>query len=213
MAISIIKVAEHYAELPHQDRALQMLQAELSKTGLTADTCEWVKEFRSEPEAPKAPAGMSIAAKESQRPIGYNGAIDWRNPRCYISKYFTVAEVTQMDRRRIPIKGSQNEKSILVLAKELDLVREAWGGPLGITSWNRPEPINSQVGGADGSRHCLGLAADVYPMDGDILKFQAWIDRLWGDALGYGAKKGFVHLDVRSGGGFKKERIRIRWNY
>lgn len=213
MAISILKVAEHYAELPHQDKALQLLQTELSKAGLTADTCEWVKEFRSEPEAPKAPPGMSIAAKESERNPGYTGTIDWRNPHCYISKYFTVLEVTLGDRRRVPIKGSQNEKNILTLAKELDIVRDAWGGPLGVTSWNRPEPINSQVKGVEGSKHCLGLAADVFPIDGDILKFQAWLDPLWGDALGYGAKKGFVHLDNRSGGGFKKERIRIRWNY
>lgn len=212
MAINIIKVAEHYVELPHQDKALELLQVELSKVGLTADSCEWVRQFRTEPEAPKAPPGMSIAAKESER-SRYSGIIDWKNPRCYISQYFTVLEVTQGDRRRTPIKGSQNERNILALAKQLDLVRAAWGSAIGVTSWNRPEPTNAQAGGVEGSKHCLGLAADTYPMDGDIFKYQAWLDALWGDALGYGAKKGFVHTDIRHGGGFKREARRVRWNY
>lgn len=211
MAINILSVATNFAELPHQEKALSLLQVELSKVGLTADTCAWVREFRTEVEAPTAPPGLSIAAAESVREA-YTGIVDWYNPRCYVSQHFTVAEVTQGDRRRIPVQGSTAAENILKLAQELDKIRLVYG-PLGVTSWYRPEPINSQVRGVRGSKHTLGLAADIYPLNDSIINFQHWLDKRWGDALGYGARKGFVHVDIRGGGGLNKEAGRIRWNY
>lgn len=216
MAISIKDVAKHYAELPHQNRALDELQEELSAYGLSADTCPWVIQFRKEPEAPIAPPGKSIAASESVRPLIFTGEVNWQNMNCYVSKYFTVAEVTMRDRRRIPVKGSQVEKNILKFAPELDEVRDAWGYPIGVSSWNRPPIINAQQGGVGDSQHILGWSADVYPLaGGSIWDFQKWLDKRWGDALGYGAKKGFVHLDQRGGGGFDKpgRKGKVRWDY
>lgn len=215
MAINIKDAAKFYAELPNQDKGLDLLQIELSKVGLTADSCVWVQEYRKEPEAPIAPEGKSIAASESVR-SHYTGEINWNNPRCYVSEYFTVQEVTQGDRRRIPQADSSAAKSILKLAKELDKVRKAWGHPLGISSWYRPEPINAQKGGVRGSKHTLGLAADIYPLDGgSVLDLQRWLDHRWLDALGYGAPKGFVHLDIRGDGGLNKLGLRgkVRWHY
>lgn len=215
MAISIKDTAKYYAELPNQNEGLDLLQIELSKTGLTADSCPWVIEFRKEPEAPIAPKGKSIAASESIRVVE-NTQLDWRNSNCYISKYFTVAEVTQRDRRRIPQKDSAAAKNILNLARELDKVREAWGHPLSVTSWYRPEPINAQVGGVRNSKHTQGLAADIYPLaGGSVTDLQKWLDARWGDRLGYGAHKGFVHLDVAGGGGLDKPGFqgKIRWDY
>lgn len=215
MAISIRDTAKYYADLPNQNKGLELLQIELSKVGLTADDCAWVQEFRKEPEAPIAPEGKSIAADESVREA-YTGKIDWSNPRCYVSEYFTVAEVTQCDRRRIPKADSTAAQNILKIAKQLDKVREAWGHPLGVTSWYRPEPINAQKGGVRGSKHTFGLAADIYPLaGGTVYDLQNWLDHRWLDALGYGAYKGFVHLDVRGGGGLDQVGIvgKIRWNY
>lgn len=212
MAISVIDVAKNYANLPQQIKGLKILQAEMSSLGLTADTCEWVEQFRMEPDAPVALPGKSIAAAESVRGSYYTGIIDWQNPRCYISEYFTVAEVTQNDRRRIPTIGSSAGNNILALARELDKIRKAYG-PIGVTSWYRPEPINSQVGGVRNSKHCLGLAADIYPLNDSILDLQHWLDKRWGDALGYGAHKGFVHVDIRGGGGFDRVASRVRWDY
>lgn len=209
--IKLLDVAKNYAGLPHQDKALEMLEAELSKAGLTADTCPWVKTFRTEIVGIEPPPGKSIAATESKRKI-YTGVIDWHNPRCYISEFFTVAEVTQGDRRRIPTNGSSASRNIVALAKELDKIRAAYG-LIGVTSWYRPEPINSQVGGVKGSKHIIGLAADIYPLNGSTIDFQSWLNKRWGDALGYGAHKGFVHVDVRNGGGFGSEAGRIRWDY
>lgn len=219
MAISIKDVAKYYAELPHQDKGLELLQIDLSKAGLTSDQCPWAIEFRKEPEALIATPGTSIAARESVRPLGFTGQIDWKNPRCYVSKYFTVMEVTQGDRRRIPVLGSQEEKNILRFAVELDSVREAWGHPLGVSSWFRPKKpvnINAQVGGVADSQHILGWAADIYPLaGGSIFDLQRWLDGRWLDRLGYGARKGFVHLDNFGGGGLDKLGVegKVRWNY
>jgi len=156
------------------------------------------------------------APKESVRaPFDPAAPIDWKNPQCKVSRYFTVAEVTQGDRRRIPEKGSTAEQNILRLARELDKVREAWGSPIGVTSWYRPHPVNGEVGGVSDSQHIPGLAADIYTMDATDQRhprnreFEHWLDTsAWAErALGYGcaANRGFTHVDLRPG--------RIRWNY
>ena len=214
MAINIKDVAKYYAETLNQNKGLELLQIELSRLGLTADSCPWAIEYRKEPEAPEKEKGKSIAASESERG-SYTGVIDWHNPRCFISKYFTVAEVTNNDRRRIPVKGSGQEKNILMMAKELDKIREAWKNPIGVTSFFRPEPINSQVGGVRNSSHCLGLAVDSYPLaGGSIFDYQKWLDERWYGNFGYGAQKGFCHTDIRNGKGFMSGGSKgVRWNY
>lgn len=213
--INIKDVAKYYAELPHQNKGLEILQNALEKAGLTDENEEWVQEFRkAEKPSVKLELPVSVAAKESQV-LQFTGIVDWNNPRSRVCKYFTVQDVTQGDSRRRPQKGSNAEKNILLLAKELDKIRNAWGHPIGCSSWYRPEPINSQVGGVRGSKHTTGVAADVYPMaGGDIWKFQIWLDSVWFGRLGYGAKKGFVHVDIANGKGFMSGGAKgVRWNY
>jgi uncharacterized protein YcbK (DUF882 family) len=131
--------------------------------------------------------------------------IDWDDWDCKVSEYFTVGEVTQRDKQRIP-KTEAVKANVVKLAKELDKVRQAWGKPIEVTSWYRPPAVNKAVGGVSNSQHINGSAADIRPIGGDIHAFQKWLDKFWGDkALGYGAKKGFVHVDLRLG--------KIRWNY
>lgn len=132
--------------------------------------------------------------------------IDWTNSDSRISKYFSVGEVTNNDPRRIPTDNTIKQ-NIITLAQELDKVREAWGSGIIVTSWYRPPAVNRAIGGATRSQHLSGKAADIRPVQGDLYRFQDWLDKgLWSDkALGYGAKKGFVHVDLRPG--------KIRWNY
>jgi hypothetical protein len=101
-------------------------------------------------------------------------------------------------------------------AKELCLflekVRKQFGNkPLIITSASRPEPINTQVGGAKNSEHTYSApskgAVDFYVNGVDINTVQSWCDKNWPYSLGYGAPKGFVHLGIREG------KPRVRWNY
>ena len=139
---------------------------------------------------------------------------DWKNPSAKISKYFSVGEVTKNDPQRIPIAGSDIEKNILALARELDKIREDWDSAIIVTSWYRPAAINKAVGGASGSQHIYGRAVDIKAANKDLVRFQSWLDQFWFGALGYGARKGFVHLDTRNGKGWKDSGQKgVRWNY
>ena len=132
--------------------------------------------------------------------------IDWDNFNAKVSRYFTVREVTNGERRRIP-HDEQIKANIITLAQELDKVREQWGSAILVNSWYRPPAVNKAVGGASNSQHIYGKAADIRPAQGNLYDFQDWLDNeVWTNrALGYGAKKGFVHLDLRLG--------KIRWYY
>ena len=94
----------------------------------------------------------------------------------------------------------------------LEKVRKQFGNrPIMITSASRPEPINTQVGGAKNSEHTYSApskgAIDFYIQGVDIYDVQSWCDKNWPYSLGYGAPKGFVHLGMREG------KPRVRWDY
>ena len=100
----------------------------------------------------------------------------------------------------------------LELCQFLEKVRNAFGNkPIIITSASRPEPINTQVGGAKNSEHTYSApskgAIDFYIQGADIYAVQAWCDKNWPYSVGYGAPKGFVHLGIREG------KPRVRWDY
>lgn len=134
--------------------------------------------------------------------------INWVNFNCPISKYFSVGEVSKFSKDRI-VHNAQHRLNALKLAKFLDEIREDWGKPIGVTSWYRPQKVNTAVGGARNSQHLTGSAVDIYPINSDGLKFEQWLNKRWTRALGYGQKssKGFTHLDLRL------SIPSIRWNY
>jgi putative chitinase len=156
----------------------------------------------------KLPSNESI-----RRPYDPEEPINWLEWNQKISRFFTVGEVLQYDPQRVPT-GAQTIGNILMLCDELDRMREAWGSPVGVTSWYRPPAVNRAVKGAQFSQHLSGSAVDLYTMDGRDREFEAWLDASWGGALGYGAAKGlgFTHLDLR-GGGWKRGAGEIRWHY
>jgi hypothetical protein len=107
--------------------------------------------------------------------------VNWSDFNAKVSKYFTLREVSNSDRRRLP-QTDDIKKNIFALAQELDKVREAWGAPLIITSWYRPPAINKAIGGASNSQHIYGKAADIKPTQGNLYDFQKWLDYVaWKD--------------------------------
>lgn len=128
--------------------------------------------------------------------------VDWEDFNALVTPNLTVGEILQWDKRRVPGEKLSTRGRLLVTAKAFQEIREAWGGPLGVTSFYRPEPINQQVGGVPGSRHTTGEAMDIYPVGRSIEDFYQWIRRRWTGGLGDGRSRGFIHLDTRNGGHF-----------
>lgn len=58
----------------------------------------------------------------------------------------------------------------------LDPLREAWGGPLTVTSGYRCRELNEAVGGSATSAHTAGWAADLVPDSGDPRGVQGLVD-------------------------------------
>lgn len=129
-------------------------------------------------------------------------SVDWEDFDCLVTPNLSVGEVLQWDKRRVPGPNSAARTRLLRTAEEFQRIREAWGRPLGVTSFYRPEPINAQVGGVAGSKHVTGEAFDVYPVDRSLESFYQWIRGRWTGGLGDGRSRGFVHLDVAGGGRF-----------
>lgn len=145
-----------------------------------------------------------------------SGSIDWSDFSAAVGCYLTVGEVLQFDPRRRPSADSADIGRLLNTASQFDAVRRAWGGPLGVTSFYRPEPINSQVGGARGSQHVPGCAMDIYPLGRSLDELFRWIYPRWTGGLGDGRNRGFLHLDTRGGGGFAPgagRRPAAVWDY
>ncbi|MEO0432089.1 MAG: D-Ala-D-Ala carboxypeptidase family metallohydrolase [Cyanobacteria bacterium J06656_5] len=94
----------------------------------------------------------------------------------------------------------------------LERCREYFGGsPLVITSGYRPPEVNAKVGGARRSEHLYDApdtgAVDFYIKGVSVYEVEAWCDQTYPYSIGYGAKRGFVHLGMRPG------KPRVRWVY
>ena len=84
-----------------------------------------------------------------------------------LSKYFSLKELcysSTADRlclNNLPPVGSQHMKNLEATAKKADIIREALGSALLISSGYRAPAVNKAVGGASNSAHTKGLALDI----------------------------------------------------
>lgn len=81
-------------------------------------------------------------------------------------KYFTIRELTKSAtavRKGINNNPSKEiEKSLTALVDNvLDPLREKWGAPIKVSSGYRCPALNRAIGGAAGSQHMKGEAADI----------------------------------------------------
>lgn len=83
-----------------------------------------------------------------------------------LTNNFTLAELTHSDTARA--HGIDNTlppylmRNIKALAERLQLIRDALGVPITISSGYRCPELNKAVGGKTTSQHQLGLAADIH---------------------------------------------------
>lgn len=115
-----------------------------------------------------------------------------KNGAEYLEDNFRVREFACHD-------GSDTIMIDTTLTSILQLVRYYFGEPVTITSGYRTESWNKLVGGATGSQHCLGRAADITVAGHPPLAVYQYLDSIlktWGGLILY-PNKGFVHIDTR----------------
>lgn len=101
--------------------------------------------------------------------------------------------------------------NVKALAKQLQIIRDEWGGPLIISSGYRCQKLNKKVGGAANSLHLDGLAADFSAKDksknADLFKLIVSLAKLGKISLRsiiweYGTTKcpKWIHIDINGNG-------------
>lgn len=78
----------------------------------------------------------------------------------------------------------------------LDLLRQAFGGPLIITSGYRCKPYNEKIKGSKNSQHCLGRAVDIACAEGDK-RHKLVSAAMYLGFSGVGLDGAFCHVDTR----------------
>lgn len=81
-------------------------------------------------------------------------------------KYFTVNELTKsITATRLGIDNAPSAAIVqnlnYLVDNVLDPLREAWGKPIRVSSGYRCPKLNTAIGGAKGSQHMKGQAADI----------------------------------------------------
>jgi len=79
----------------------------------------------------------------------------------------------------------------------LEDIRSHFDAPVSINSACRCDQHNKNVGGASGSKHRLGIAADIVVKNVEPENVAAYIDQMYGDRYGLGRYNTFTHIDVR----------------
>lgn len=86
-------------------------------------------------------------------------------------KYFTIKEFEKSETaEKLKIDNTIPPElipDVEEFVKEiLDPLREAWGGPIRVTSMYRGAALNKAVKGSETSSHCIAQAVDLQPADG-----------------------------------------------
>jgi len=90
------------------------------------------------------------------------------------------------------------------LVELLQQIRDYFGKPVTINSGYRNNSYNASVGGADGSQHKLGTAADIRVSGKTPKQVASYVETLMPNTGGIGIYSSFTHVDVRN--------TKSRWN-
>lgn len=84
--------------------------------------------------------------------------------------------------------------NLIALANRLQLIRDILAKPITITSGFRSPEHNKKIGGAVGSLHLSGMAADIQIVDFELVKFFNMLNVSWSGGLGL--YDYHVHVDI-----------------
>jgi len=184
----------YFKEEPQQVEAIEMLRQFVNEADptLLTQSASWVLKFRESPKEPDV-RKLTPGAPYSQE----------------VTPNFTYGELTLNDPARRFLNQGQCDIAI-ELCQFLEKARAKFG-PIKMTSGHRPSGVNAAVGGASNSEHLFNVgcgAVDCYPLKGDGMAFEKWVDDNWPYSVGYGMSyRGFCHIGMRAG------RPRVRWDY
>lgn len=130
--------------------------------------------------------GTGSSTKPASKVVTYSKA---KNGNQYLSTNFKVSEFACKDGTDKILIDNQ-------LVYYLQKIRDHFGAAVTISSAYRTASHNTAVGGATGSQHLLGKAADIY-ISGVTPKAIAAYAKSIG-VKGIGTYSGFVHIDTRT---------------
>lgn len=206
----IINSYKYYEDLPHQQRAVEVLADSVDGNAIAKMKQIW----RSNPIATYQP--VILEPKPRGRLISILGLGEVGLEDSIIPDgNFKWGEATKEGTR---ISESQTvTRNILAIAEKLEEVRAFLGNqPIAITSWYRPPHVNRSVGGAKFSKHLKGHGVDIYPLQMNIFEAQQLLEPWWmkkrygGFGRGAHRGKGFIHLDLRT---LLENQPPVSWNY
>ena len=113
----------------------------------------------------------------------------------YVSKWFKPAEFACRCGCGFGTKADDVNVGLLNV---LDDVREHFGKPVYVVSGCRCKKHNTKVGGAKGSKHMLGIAADIKVRGVEPIEVYGYLTEKYPKTFGIGLYKSWVHVDVRS---------------
>lgn len=134
-----------------------------------------------------------------------------------LSEYFTLSEFTQSDIAEArKIKNDPPAKAVsaikALVEQTLQPARQLLGLPIHITSGFRSAELNEVIGGAKGSQHTKGEAADIISSDSArVFHFIAehcnYDQLIW--EFGDDQQPDWVHVSYKAGAN-RKERLRAK---
>lgn len=97
--------------------------------------------------------------------------------------------------------SAEVQNNLTGLAEKLEILRKMVGLPIQINSGYRCDEWNKLCGGADGSQHRFGLAADIWVRGKTPSEIKRYAERVPAFACGgIGLYRGWVHVDIRRNG-------------
>lgn len=119
-----------------------------------------------------------------------------------LSKHFTLEDLTVTNTGLDNTPTSDARNNLQKLALLLDIIYDQIG-PFSVTSAYRSDAVNNSIGGATGSYHTLGIAADLSPFNDTPYDFFVKIlnssifDKV-GELINEADEKGVVHVSLPS---------------